>query len=72
MEIGDIFYCYRGLKHVIVNKFEDLETEFLVCRFWSPKGYYAHCVEWKKEFERDFKNNRKFKSRYLYNKYKNS
>jgi len=72
MKIGDIFWCFRGIKHVVVSEFTDLEDEFIVCRFWSPRGYYTHCIEMVRFLDGDFKNDRKFKSKYLYNKYKNS
>lgn len=72
MEIGAIFYDYYGLKNTVVHKFTDLETEFYITRFYSPKGYYDHKIEWVSEIKGDFNNNRKFKSKYLYLKWKNS
>lgn len=72
MEKGDIFYDYYGLKNIVVHKFTDLETDFYITRFYSPKGYYAHKIEMVSEIKGDFKNKRKFKSKYLYKKWKNN
>lgn len=70
MEIGDIWFCHYGLKHTVIAKIEDLGEVFVISRFKNFKGWNERKIEMERFFEGDFKNNRKFKSKYLYNKCK--
>lgn len=70
MKIGGVFWDHNGCKHIVISKFEDLGEEFIVCRYFSKRKGYKHSIEWVRFLGGDFKNNRKFKSRYLFLKWK--